>query len=124
MLFVNRVFYPTPTLDFSFRAPSCFSHLQQPQPVSVVAAPTLHLYAYSDSTWASDPTDHGSVTGYCILCGSYLALVQRQNFELLLPPLQRLYGLQWLLADFGIFCDAPTPLLYDNTGAIQIANDP
>jgi hypothetical protein len=29
-----------------------------------------------------------------------------------------------LLADFGISCDAPTPLLCDNTGAIQIANDP
>jgi len=32
--------------------------------------------------------------------------------------------LRWLLADFGISCDAPTPLLCDNTGAIQIANDP
>jgi hypothetical protein len=29
-----------------------------------------------------------------------------------------------LLADFGISCDAATPLLCDNTGAIQIANDP
>ena len=28
-----------------------------------------------------------------------------------------------LLADFGISSDAPTPLLCDNTGAIQIAND-
>jgi len=32
--------------------------------------------------------------------------------------------LRWLLADFGISCDAPTPLLCDNTGAIRIANDP
>src|SRR6266540_1762819 len=30
----------------------------------------LQLYAYSDSTWASDPTDRCSVTGYCILLGS------------------------------------------------------
>jgi hypothetical protein len=29
-----------------------------------------------------------------------------------------------LLADFGISCDAPTPLLCDNTGVIQIANNP
>jgi hypothetical protein len=29
-----------------------------------------------------------------------------------------------LLADFGISCDVATPLLSDNTGAIQIANDP
>jgi len=27
----------------------------------------LRLHAYSDSTWASDPTDRRSVTGYCIL---------------------------------------------------------
>jgi hypothetical protein len=29
-----------------------------------------------------------------------------------------------LLVDFGISCDATTPLLCDNTGAIHIANDP
>ena len=29
-----------------------------------------------------------------------------------------------MLADFGSSCDTPTPLLCDNTGAIQIANDP
>ena len=29
-----------------------------------------------------------------------------------------------MLADFGISCDVATPLLCDNTGAIQIANDP
>jgi len=32
--------------------------------------------------------------------------------------------IRWLLADFGISCDAATPLLCDNTGAIHIANDP
>jgi hypothetical protein len=29
-----------------------------------------------------------------------------------------------LLVDFGISCDATTLLLFDNTRAIQIANDP
>jgi glycine cleavage system aminomethyltransferase T len=29
-----------------------------------------------------------------------------------------------LLADFGISCDAATPLMCDNTGAMQIAHDP
>jgi hypothetical protein len=29
-----------------------------------------------------------------------------------------------LLADLGISCDAATPLLCDNIGSIQIANDP
>jgi hypothetical protein len=32
----------------------------------------LHLYAYSESTWASDPIDHCSMTCYCILLGSSL----------------------------------------------------
>ena len=32
--------------------------------------------------------------------------------------------LQWLLADLGVSCDAPTSLLCDSTAAIQIANDP
>jgi hypothetical protein len=30
----------------------------------------LQLHAYSDSTWASDPNDRCSITGYCILLGS------------------------------------------------------
>jgi hypothetical protein len=34
---------------------------------------SLQLHAYSDSTWASDPSDRRSVTGYCIfLCSSPL----------------------------------------------------
>ena len=31
---------------------------------------------------------------------------------------------RWLLADFGIECTSPTPLLCDSTSAIQITNDP
>jgi len=30
----------------------------------------LQLHAYSDATWASNPADRRSVTGYCILLGS------------------------------------------------------
>ena len=41
-----------------------------------------------------------------------------------MPLLQlRLYGFDGY-ADFGVSCDTPTPLLCDNTRAIQIANDP
>ena len=96
----------------------------------------LRLHAYSDSTWASDPTDRRSVTGYCILLGSSPLVwkskkqtaVSRSSTEAELRALatttSEIVWLRWLLADFGISCDAPTPLLCDNTGAIQIANDP
>jgi hypothetical protein len=39
-----------------------FGHLLRDSP--------LQLHAYSDSTWASDPTDRRSIMGYCILLGS------------------------------------------------------
>jgi len=98
----------------------------------------LQLHAYSDSIWASDPTDRCSITGYCILLGSSplawkskkQADVSRSGTEAELRALaattSEIVWFRWLLADFGIPCDAPTPLLCDcdNTGAIQIANDP
>ncbi|XP_052167948.1 uncharacterized mitochondrial protein AtMg00810-like [Oryza glaberrima] len=94
----------------------------------------LQLHAYSDSTWASDPTDRRSVTGYCILLGSSplawkskkQAVVSRSSTEAKLRALatttSEIVWLRWLLVDFGIVCGAPTPLLC--IGAIQIANDP
>ena len=95
----------------------------------------LQLHAYSDSTWASDPTDRCSITGYCILLGSSIAwkskkqaAVSRSSTEAELRALAtttaEIVWLRWLLADLGISCDVATPLLCDNTGAIQIANDP
>jgi hypothetical protein len=32
--------------------------------------------------------------------------------------------LRWLLEEFGVAADAPTPLLSDTTGAISTARDP
>ncbi|WVZ85695.1 hypothetical protein U9M48_032590 [Paspalum notatum var. saurae] len=96
----------------------------------------LQLHAYSDSTWASDATDRRSVTGYCIFLGSSpiawkskkQAHVSHSNAEAELRALatttSEIIWLRWLLADFGISCHAPTPLLCGNTGAIQIAHDP
>jgi hypothetical protein len=96
----------------------------------------LHPHAYSDSTWASDPTYRRSVSGYCILLGSSpltwkskkQAAVSRSSTEAELRALAtttaEIIWLRWLLAEFGVSCDTPTPLLCDNTGAIQIANDP
>ncbi|WVZ70805.1 hypothetical protein U9M48_019442 [Paspalum notatum var. saurae] len=96
----------------------------------------LQLHAYPDSTWASDPTDRRSITGYCVLLGSSpiawkskkQASVSRSSTEAELRALatttSEIIRLRWLLADLGVSGDGATPLLCDNTGAIQIANDP
>jgi hypothetical protein len=80
--------------------------------------------------------DRRSITGYCILLGSSplawkskkQAVVSRSitkaELRALATTTAEIVWLQWLLADFGISSDAPTPLLCDNTRAIQIANDP
>ena len=72
---------------------------------------------------------------YCILLGSSplawkskkQTAVSRSSTEAELQALAittaEIVWLRWLLADFGVSCDTPTPLLCDNTRAIQIAND-
>jgi hypothetical protein len=96
----------------------------------------LQLYAYSDSTWASNPDDRSSVTGYCLFLGtSPIAwkskkqnAISRSSAEAELRALStttaEIIWLRWLLADLGVSCDAPTTILCDSTAAIQIANDP
>jgi hypothetical protein len=76
------------------------------------------------------------ITRYCILLSSSSiawkskkqAAVSRSSTEVELRALAtttvEIVWLRWLLADLGISCDAATPLLCDNIGAIQIANDP
>jgi hypothetical protein len=90
----------------------------------------LQLHAYSDSTWANDPTDRRSVTGYCIFIGtSPIAwkskkqnAVSRSSAEAELRALAttttEIIWLKLLLNDLGVSCDASTPLFYDNTSAI------
>ena len=96
----------------------------------------LQLHAYSDATWASDPVERRPVTGYCIFLGTSLiawkskkqTAVSRSSAEAELRALatttSEIVWLRWLLADLGVSCHAPTPLLCDSTAAIQIANDP
>ena len=76
------------------------------------------------------------VSGYCILLGSSpLAWKSKKQaavscsstkaeLRALATTTAEIVWIRWLLADFGVSCDTPTPLLCDNTGAIQIANDP
>ena len=96
----------------------------------------LQLHAYSDATWASDPTERCSIIGYCILLGSSpiawkskkQAAVSRSSTEAELRALAtttaEIIWIRWLLADLGVSCDSPTLLRCDNTGAIQICHDP
>ena len=96
----------------------------------------LQLHAYSDSTWASNPDDRSSVTGYCLFLGTSLIAwkskkqnaISRSSAEAELRALStttaEIIWLRWLLADLGVPCDAPTTILCDSTAAIQIANDP
>ena len=96
----------------------------------------LQLHAYSDSTWASDPVDRRSVTGYCLFLGtSLIAWKSKKQTAVCLSSAEaelralstttsEIVWLRWLLADFGVSCDAPTTILCDSTAAIQIANDP
>lgn len=96
----------------------------------------LQLHAYSDSTWASDPIDRRSVSGYCIFLGSSLiawkskkqTAVSRSSAEAELRALatttSEIVWFRWLLADLGVSYDTPASLLCDNTSAIQIATNP
>ncbi|XP_071683132.1 uncharacterized mitochondrial protein AtMg00810-like [Lolium perenne] len=97
---------------------------------------SLQLQTYSDATWASDPEDRKSLSAYCVFLGGSLiawktkkqVAVSRSSVEAELRAMALLTAevtwLRWLLADFGVSADAPTPLLSDSTGAISIARDP
>jgi hypothetical protein len=97
---------------------------------------SLQLQAYSDATWASDPTDRYSLSAYCVFLGSSLiawktkkqTAVSRSSAEAELRAMATVTAevtwLRWLLEDFGVSATAPTPLSSDSTGAISIARDP
>ena len=97
---------------------------------------SLKLQAYSDATWASDPTDRHSLSAYCVFLGSSLiawktkkqTAISRSSAEAELRAMATVAAevtwLRWLLEDFGVPLTTPTPLSTDSTGAISIARDP
>ena len=97
---------------------------------------SLQLQAYSDATWASDPSDRRSLSAYCVFLGGSLIAwktkkqiaVSRSSAEAELRAMALLTAevtwLRWLLQDFGVSVTTPTLLLSDSTGAISIARDP
>jgi hypothetical protein len=97
---------------------------------------SLHLQAYCDATWASDPSDHRSLSVYCVFLGGSLiawktkkqVAISRSSAEAELNAMALVTAevtwLRWLLEDFGVSVSMSTPLLSDSTGAISIAHDP
>jgi hypothetical protein len=97
---------------------------------------SLQLQCYSDATWASDPTDHHSLSAYCVFLGGSLiawktkkqTAVSRSSVEAKLRAMALLTAevtwLRWLLVDFGVSVTTSTLVLSDSTGAISIARDP
>jgi hypothetical protein len=97
---------------------------------------SLQLQCYSDATWVSDPTDHCSLSAYCVFLGGSLiawktkkqTAVSCSSVEAELRAMALLTAevtwLRWLLADSGVSVMTPTPVLSYSTGAISIARDP
>ena len=86
--------------------------------------------------WPSDPSDRRSLSAYCVFIGGSLiswktkkqTAVSRSSAEAELRAMALLTAkmtwLRWLLEDFGVSVTTPTTLLFDSTGAIDIARDP
>ena len=97
---------------------------------------SLELQAYSDATWASDPSDRRSLSAYCVFLGGSLiawktkkqTAVSHSSTDAEVRAMAMLTAeviwLRWLLEDFGVSATTSTPLLSDSTGAISIACDP
>ena len=96
---------------------------------------SLTLQAYSDVDWASNPTNHRSITGHCFLLGDSLiswkskkqtvaALSSTEaEYRALTATTTELVWLRWLLQDLGVDCSTVTKLYCDNRSAIQIAHN-
>src|SRR6185312_10476687 len=90
---------------------------------------SLQLQAYSDATWASDFSNHRSLSAYYVFLGGSLiawktkkqVVVSRSSAEAELRALAlvttEVTWLRWLLEDFGVSVSVsgPTPLLSDST---------
>jgi hypothetical protein len=95
----------------------------------------LELRAYSDADHGSDPTDHKSVTGFCIFLGdSFISWKSKKQslisqssteaeYRAMSSTTKEIVWLRWLLADMGVSFSHPTPMYCDNRSSIQIAQN-
>jgi hypothetical protein len=96
---------------------------------------TLHLHAYCDAIWGSDPSNFKSLSAYCIFLGSSLIalktkkqiVVSRSSTEAELHALgcvtAEVTWLKWFLDDFGVALSSSMPVHCDSIGTISIAQD-
>ncbi|WVZ84772.1 hypothetical protein U9M48_031762 [Paspalum notatum var. saurae] len=102
----------------------------------IVSFGIFELWAYSDATWSTDPSDFKSISAYCVFLGSSLiswktkkqTVVARSSAEAELRALAcvtaEVTWLRWLLANSGVDLSSSTPVHYDNAGAICAAQAP
>ncbi|CAL8092394.1 unnamed protein product [Prunus armeniaca] len=96
---------------------------------------TLELRAFSNASWAGDPFDRKSTTGYCIFLGDSLiswkskkqSAVSRSSAEAeyraMASTAAEIVWLRWLLQDMGVSLSIPASMYCDNKSAIQIAHN-
>ncbi|XP_047326371.1 uncharacterized mitochondrial protein AtMg00810-like [Impatiens glandulifera] len=96
------------------------------QSLLLSSSSSLDLRAFSDADWAVDPSDHKSITGFCIFLGDSLIswkskkqdVISRTSTEaeyhVMASTTFETVWLRWLLADMGVFLHEPTPLFCDN----------
>ncbi|XP_038885766.1 secreted RxLR effector protein 161-like [Benincasa hispida] len=96
---------------------------------------SLVLFDYSDTDWASDPTDRCSTSSYYFYLSDSLiswrskkeSVVSRYSTEFeyrtLADATPELLWLHWLLVDMGVPQQFATSLHCDNRSAIQIAHN-
>jgi hypothetical protein len=96
---------------------------------------SLQLQTYYDATYASDPSDHHSLSVYYVfLDGSVITWKTKKQVAVPYSSAEaelRAMALmtaevtwpRWLLEDFSVSIFIPTPLLSDSTGPISIARN-
>jgi hypothetical protein len=130
-------FVSTPThIHYSHLRVLCYLRGISTRRLFFPCSSSLQLQAYCDVTWASDPSDHHSLSAYCVFLGGSLiawktkkqVVVSRSSAEAELRAMAlvttEVTWLWWLHEDFGASISMPTPHLSDSTGAISIARDP